>query len=204
MAAKKAKSEKDKKSAARRVAIRELNEPDWWRLAKVHRELKPHLGKHAAKDLMKELKSGRLRCVRRIETDPKYAEDVLTKFWQSLPWPGKLFFDRLGTYDPEFYGRQPWEVWPKLQAANGTETSKPERKRAKGGGAKSMYTDEQTEFGKAIYRKMLQDDPSWRSTSQDAVAKRVQEMAKKAGCELLGCPRTVYRNIVAPVNAATE
>ena len=67
-----------------------------------------------------------------------------------------------------------------------------------------MYTDEQIEFGKTIYRNMLRVDPSWRTASQDAVAKRVQEMAKKAGCELLGCPRTVHRNIIKPVNAELE
>jgi hypothetical protein len=92
----------------------------------------------------------------------------------------------------------------RLPALQAIDASKPEHKRAKGGGAKSMYTDEQIEFGKTIYRKMLRDDPSWRSASQDAVAQRVQEMAKKAGCELLGHLRTIYRNIVAPVNAETE
>jgi hypothetical protein len=197
MAAKK-KTAKDKRSRpARRVAIRQLNDPRrWWRLTKVRTELLPHLGKHTTNDLMKELKGGRFRCVRRIETDAKYAHDVPTRFWRSLQWPAKLFFDRLGKYDPEFYVWRPWEVWPKLQAP---EASKTERKRAKGGGAKSMYTDEEKERGEAAYRKMLRDDPGWRSASQESVALHVQTKAK-----LLGCPRTVYRNIIKPVNAELE
>jgi hypothetical protein len=142
---------------------------------------------------MEALKSRKLRCVQRTETG---VEDRPPSFWESLPWPAKIFFDRLGKYDPEFYVWRPWEVWPKLQAP---DASKPERKRAKGGGSKSMYTDEQKERGKEVYRKMLQDDPSLRSASQEAVALHVQAKAK-----LLGCLRTVHRNIVAPVNAETE
>ena len=193
------KKVKVEKPAVRKVAIRDLNNPRrWWRLVKVRRDLLSHLGKFTDKGLMEALKSGKPRCVQRTETG---VEDRPPSFWKSLPWPAKIFFDRLGKYDPEFYVWRPWEVWPKLQAP---EASKSERKRAKGGGAKSMYTDEKIEFGKEVYRKMLRVDPGWRSASQDSVAKRVQEMAKKAGCELLGCPRTVYRNIVAPVNAALE
>jgi hypothetical protein len=188
------------KAKARKVAIYDLGDSNWWRLAKVYRRLLPQLRKHTASDLTEKLKSGKLRSVRRFNSGQ--CKPVRAKFWQSLPWPAKLYFDnRLGAYDPEFYVWRPWEVWPVLQVtdANGTEASKPERKRAKGGGAKSMYTDEETERGKEAYRKMLLDDPSWRSASQEAVAMHVRAKAK-----LLGCPRTVHRNIIKPVNAELE
>jgi hypothetical protein len=205
VAAKKKTTAKDKRRrSARRAAIRELSDPRrWWRLTKVRAELLPHLGKYTANDLMKELKSGRLRCVRRIETDAKYAEEVPVKFWRSLQWPGKVYFARIGAYNPEFYVWRPWEVWPKLQAANGTEASKPERKRATGGGSKPKYTDKQKEFGREIYRA-VREDPEWRSASQEAVAKRVQELAERAGHPLGGSLKTVQRNIMAPVDAELE
>jgi hypothetical protein len=199
----KGKKAEVKKPTARKVPIRELNDPRrWWRLTKVHRELLPHLGKYVANDLMKELKSGKLRCVQRIETDLKYAKERPPSFWKFLPWPAKPYFARLGTYDPDFYVWRPWEVWRKL--ADRPEESepsrgRPERKRAKGGGSKSMYTDEQKEFGMATYREMLRDDPSWRSAAHEAVAMYVQEKAK-----LLGHWRTAYRNIIEPVNAELE
>jgi hypothetical protein len=182
-----------KKTKACKVTIRELKkDPPWRRLAKAYKQLLPHSKKYAAKDLMEALKSGRLRCVRRIETDPKYAEEVSITFWRSLPWPGKLYFDRLDTYDPEFYVEQPWEVLPVPQAAGGTKASKPERKRAKGGGAKSKYTDEQKEFGRGLYHR-VRKDPKWRSASQEAVAKRVQDLAEQAGHPLGGHWKTAYR-----------
>ena len=181
---------------ARKVPTRELNDPRrWWRLFETYRRLLPHLGKFTADDLAKALKSGKPRCVQRIETDLKYAKDRPPSFWKSLKWPAKLFFARLGKYDPEYYVRRPWEVWPKLQAP---EASKLERKRAKGGGSKSMYTNEEKERGKAVYRS-VRDDPRWKSASQDAAALHVRAKAK-----LLGCPRTVYRNIIKPVNAELE
>jgi hypothetical protein len=201
-----AKKVKAKEAEARKVAVSELHEPDWWRLRKVYRELLKQSGKFAYRDLMKALKSGKLRCVQRIETDLKYAKERPPSFWKSLKWPGEIYFDRVGTYDPHFYILRPWEVLPKpapQQAANDTEASKPERKRAKGGGSKSKYTDKQKEFGREIYRA-VRADPKWRSAPQEAVAKRVQELAEQAGHPLVGNWKTVHRNIVEPVNAELE
>jgi hypothetical protein len=200
-----AKKKGKKQTKVRKVTVRELNDPRWWRLAKVYRELLAHLGKHTGNDLTKALKSGKPRCVQRIETDLKYCKERSPSFWKSLKFPAKLYFDRLGKYDPEFYVWQPWEVWPKLQAtdANGTEASKPERKRGKGGGSKSKYTDKQKEFGREIYRA-VREDPRWRSAPQEAVAKRVQELAERAGHPLGGNWKTVHRNIIEPVNAGLE
>jgi hypothetical protein len=189
-----------KKTTTCKVAIRELkNDPPWRRLTKVYRQLLKPSGKFAYRDLMKALKSGELRCVQRIETDLKYAKERPPSFWKSLPWPGKLYFNRLGThYDPHYYVWRPWEVLP-VPAPQSAEASKPERKRAKGGGSKSMYTDEEKERGKAVYLKMLRDDSRWKSATQEAVALHVKEKAK-----LLGNWKTVYRNIIEPVNAGLD
>jgi hypothetical protein len=191
-----------KKAKVRKVAIRELNNRRWWRLAEVYKRLLRRTNKYAAKDLMDGLKSGepppedgKPRCVRRIETDLKYCEELPPSFWRSLQWPGKLYFDRVLKYDPEIYVWQPWEVWKVLQAPEESERDKPERKRAKGGGSKPMYTDKQIELGQAVYRE-LREDPHWRSATQEAVAKRVQEKAK-----LPGNWKTVRRNIIEPVDA---
>jgi hypothetical protein len=198
-----AKKTEEAKPKARKVAVTKLHEPDWWRLKKVYRELQKQFGKFAYRDLMKALKNGKLRCVQRIETDLKYAKERPPSFWKSLKWPGEIYFYRLSTYDPDFYVWQPWEVWPKLADKSEESRGKPERKRAKGGGSKSKYTDKQKEFGREIYRA-VREDPKWRSASQEAVAKRVQELAERAGHPLVGHPRTVHRNIIAPVNAETE
>ena len=62
--AKKAKTEKAKQPARKVVAIRDLGNSNWWRLAKVYRELLPQLGKLTRKTLTDARESGELRCVR--------------------------------------------------------------------------------------------------------------------------------------------
>jgi hypothetical protein len=194
-----AKKTEAAKPKARKVAVSELHEPDWWRLRKVYRELLKRT-KFAYRDLTGGLesgkptpKSGKPRCVQRTETG---VEDRPPSFWKSLQWPGEIFFARVGTtYNPEYYVWRPWEVWPKL--ADEPEESKPsrdkpERKRAKGGGAKSKYTDEQKKFGRGLYHR-VRKNPKWRSASQEAVAKRVQELAEQAGHPLGGHWKTVHR-----------
>jgi hypothetical protein len=200
--------------------VRVLDEPGWQLLPETYRLLLTRAGPSTAFELMAKLKSDKLPC-RRWPAGSSQCKEVPASFWQdrqfdatwiasgdldicgsdAVPGPRRPWNLQTDFDGREFYVWRPEDVWPALQA---TYASKPEHKRAKGGGAKSMYTDEQIEFGKAIYRKMLQDDPSWRSASQDSVAKRVQELARKAGCELLGHLRTIQRNIIAPVNAETE
>jgi hypothetical protein len=126
MAAKKKTTKGKRKRSARKVAICELSDPPWRRLAKVYRQLLQQSEKYAAKDLMEALKNGKLRCVRRIEKDPKYCEEVSAKFWRSLKFHERFYFERLlGTHDPEFYVEQPWEVLP-VPAPQVTKESEPE------------------------------------------------------------------------------
>jgi hypothetical protein len=222
MAANKTKSKKDKKPEVRKGAICTLDDLGWRPLIETYKLLTPRYLLSTDSELLAALRDGRLRYMRRpANSGPSQGKEGPRAFWldrkfdatwidsdeldicgpDAVPGPRRPWNPLTDFDGREFYVWRPEDVWPALQA---TAASKPEHKRAKGGGAKSMYTDEQIEFGKKIYRKMLRDDPSWRSASQDAVAKRVQEMAKNAGRELLGHLRTIYRNIVAPVNAETE
>jgi hypothetical protein len=170
-------------------------------MSKVYKGLLSQSRKFKGEYLVGALESGKRRCVQQLATGQ--CKKVPRKFWRSLQWSEKLCFDRPDKYDPDFFVYRPQDFWPVL-ASQAAEESEPERKRAKGGGAKSVYTHGQKEFGKAIYREILRDDPGWRMAGQEAVAEYVREKAGKAGRKLVGHWKTIYRNIVAPVNAETE
>jgi hypothetical protein len=117
----KKKATKKDKSARKVVTIRDLGSEDWWRLAKVYRELLPQLGKLTRKTLTDARESGELYCVRLFNSG-QY-KPVRAKFWQSLSWSEKLCFDKPNKYDPDVYVRRPWEVLP-VPAPQATEQNK--------------------------------------------------------------------------------
>jgi hypothetical protein len=121
MKAKKKTTKKDK--PAHKTAIYDLDDSNWWRLARVYRELLPQLGKLTRKALTEARESGKLRCVRLLNSGQ--CKPTGAKFWRSLKPHEKPYFDRPDKYDPDVYVWRPWEVLP-VSVPHAAKESEPE------------------------------------------------------------------------------